>query len=89
MQQLTKKRTPKDLRYESMLQHTDNQGTTKLTPRAKEQQLKVATLLKDKDYDCITTVFVCSTAYKGQCQAAVIQNLSSSCFQPCQMKYSS
>lgn len=71
-----------------MLRHTDNQATTKLTLRAKEQQLKVATLLKDKDYDCIA-VFSCSAADKGQCQAAVIQNLSSSCFQPCQMNCSS
>jgi len=63
--QLTKKRTPKDLRHESMLQYTDNQVTTKLTLRAKEQQMEAATLLKDKDYDCITTGFACSTAYKG------------------------
>lgn len=69
---LTKKRTPKDLRHESMLQYTDNQATIKLTLRAKEQQMKAATLLKDKDYDCITTGFACSAAYERQCQAAII-----------------
>lgn len=37
------------------------------TLRAKEQQMKAATLLKDKDYD-----LACSAAYKGQCEAAII-----------------
>ena len=64
--QLTKKRTSKDVRHESMLQYTDNQAATKLTLRAKEQQMNATTLLRDKDYNCIITGFVCSTAYKGQ-----------------------
>lgn len=82
--QLAKKSTPKDLRHESMLQYTANPATTKLTLRAKEQQMKAATLLKDKDYD-----LACSAAYKGQCEAAIIWNLSPSCFQLHQVNCSS
>lgn len=41
--QLTKKRIPEHPRHESVLQFTDNQTTTILTLRAKEQQMKAAT----------------------------------------------
>lgn len=71
--QLTKNWTPKDLRHENTLQYTDNQATTKLILRAKEQQIKAATLLKDKDCNCITAGCACSAAYKGQHQAADIK----------------
>lgn len=87
--QLTKNWTPKDLRHENTLQYTDNQATTKLILRAKEQEIKAVMLLKDKDYNRITAGFASSAAYKGQSQAANTKNLPSRCFQPCQMNSSS
>lgn len=60
--QLTKKRTPEYLRHQSVLQFTDNQTTTILTLREKEQQMKAAT---QGQRLCITGGLARSTATEG------------------------